>query len=152
MLHPFTYKLTLYWSLFVSEATCCICECAHASYFCAFIWVCRCWCVFCSVQLRLCGVAKWTSVNKLCADYLFNPYAGELYSCVLLLVCLEGKKSLCSCSFVWGTEIIARSAQMWLLLLRKCCTVYFFFFFPFLLCWYSTFLLLYVFIIRVTCL
>lgn len=33
------------------------------------------------------AVAKWTSVNKLRASrYLFNPYAGELYSCMQLLM------------------------------------------------------------------
>lgn len=47
---------------------------------------------FACVWLGAPAVAEWTSVNKLCASrYLFNPYAGELYSCVQLP--LTGKKS-----------------------------------------------------------
>lgn len=46
------------------------------------------------VWLGASALAEWTSVNKLCASrYLFNPYAGELYSCVQLpLTSARGEK------------------------------------------------------------
>lgn len=104
----------------VRQATClCLCACNLRA--CLRLDVHRCGCVCVSVFFFLGSVwlQQWTSVNKLCADCIYLIHMLVNYTAVCCCWYVWKEKSLCSRSLVWGTEIIAKSAQMWLLILTK---------------------------------
>lgn len=68
-------------------------------------------------------VAKWTSVNKLCADCIYLIHMLVDCTAVLRSCCVWEEKSLCSRSLVCGAGITAMSAWIWLLILTKSCAV-----------------------------
>lgn len=140
-LHPFTGSLTLIgWSLV------CACVCVWVSDYlfvvvytqlacvptsgCVHIRVCVCYVFFWCAYV----VAKWTSVNKLCADCIYLIHMLVDCTAVLRSCCVWEEKSLCSRSLVCGAGITAMSAWIWLLILTKSCAVmgsffhYFFFY------------------------
>lgn len=95
---------------------------------CVHIRVCVCYVFFWCAYV----VAKWTSVNKLCADCIYLIHMLVDCTAVLRSCCVWEEKSLCSRSLVCGAGITAMSAWIWLLILTKSCAVmgsFFHFFF-----------------------